>query len=662
MAWDGYFEYDNVEIINATRTAAYVRSLGLSWVHETGAAPDLPWLLGQNEYVSPSVDTAPWYDPDLADSVGFAGIIPLSVVGLEDSTREARGFDYTTDGGNPGRIRHGMKEIAFNVALIGDSDCAVEYGFRWLKRALLDHQCTPGLATACSGERLVYSRCFPEGGRGAEEAVLDGAHADTTVWDVTLEGSDDPSAQFFDGGNAPGFSTTATWSTDFERHLRNVTFPRGPVVTGKRQLKGCGGAVWLVSFTARAGDPFEYGERIPLLRDLGQGGDPYVPGFPSNSGYSEVYEWTGTPDASASEKVVNGDVVGRNMFVSPKLETGYANHFPVLGSASVPDGSFVRVTATGSIAAHANFGLRVAAAQSPTVIPGQTYTVSVNVRSAKKQAIAFSWLNASQVFISASVSPTKDASGSFTRISHTATAPAGAHYAQITFGNGEAIVNGDIIDIRNARFAPASEPDPIVYFDGDTPDVIIPPTAGATTYTAAPCSEPIYAPIYDPLYPALVTPPPPPNLIPGGFEPPTGIWSRAYAEIPASVVPQWDEVRPYIVLRSIGGDARMIRIRFFDASASPSANCAGAIGEFILSYVPQDWNLVIDAASQEIYVTDDSGTMSRPAESLAFGSVDADPVRWFGLSCGGKYLVTLDWKSDTSPDLEMDLDLIPRSA
>ena len=463
MAWNGYFKFGDEEIINLARTLAYARALNLGFVRQEDDNIYLGPLLGQT-YTDPGTDGAPWVDPDEPASAGFAGIIPVDISGIEDSSRQSEIFEFTRDGGNPGHLRHSTKQVVFSVALVGASEGAVEYGFRWLKRALLARNCTPGVSSgSCRGLDLTYAQVEPH----STNISVFGAVGEE--WDDILDGGDPFSS---DTGTADGGSPGAgqedlsdEWS-DFERHLRNVLVNKGPSITRKKPTT-CGGAVWLVTFTAVAGDPFEYGPLTPVLEGFGDGTSPYA----------------GT-------------------------------------------------------------------------------------------------------------------------------------------------LTGDY---------------------------------GTTTYEEQPCAVPVYTPIFDPLCPALTPPPPPPDIASGCFEIVTGEdWSREYAEIPADLIPLWDEVRPVLTFRTDADEARMVRVRFYDGTADPAVEC-DAVGEFVISYIPPFHTLIVDTVAQAVYAYSGDNVVRR-ADSLVYGDGNARPIKWFGLSCGESYTMTMDRLTADIDPVEIDLALAPRSA
>ena len=212
MSYDGWLEYNGVELVNLSRTAQLAGTLGLDsvWINPN----DVQWIqdeLGGVDY--DTVTTAPWYDPDYPASGEFAGIIPLGFPGLDDSTTEASTTEYITDGGRSGRQRNATLPIVASVSLVASTDRGAEYGKRWMDKLLRNR----GARTFCSGVDLRYFRY---------------ASAGTPV-----------------------------------AHRRDVRLTRGSSVTRKRSTD-CQ-VTWLATFTLTCDDPFEYGEEQPVLADLG---------------------------------------------------------------------------------------------------------------------------------------------------------------------------------------------------------------------------------------------------------------------------------------------------------------------------------------------------------------------------------------------------------
>lgn len=259
MAWNGLYVYDGTEIINAEATEAYLKN-------EPWFTP-LPELRTEQgtvyemrtgnvgTYTSPAVDAAPWIDPDEPISGEFFGVYPLDISGIDTSVRTSNPFETTGNGGTPGKIRHGIRTLVFQVALCAGSDEAAGYGMRWLRRALLGAAGSSDLTTnVATGLSLDYLDIKPEfdvdSGRSALERV------------ATLE-----------------------------RHLRKVTINSGPTEPVRRRLS-CGSAVWITTFTAVVGNPFEIGRTREILTNMPNSVD-YVgdatPGIASGpTTYAEV--------------------------------------------------------------------------------------------------------------------------------------------------------------------------------------------------------------------------------------------------------------------------------------------------------------------------------------------------------------------------------------
>jgi hypothetical protein len=212
MSYDGYVEYNGVELVNLSRTAQLAEALGIDVVW---ASPDsVQWIqddLGGTFYND--ITLAPWYDAGYPASSEFAGIVPLSINGLDDSTLESTPVEYITDGGHSGKPRNATLPLVWNVTIVASTDRGAEYGKRWLDRTLKDN----GLAVFCSGADLRYFRYASSG--------------------------------------APLV------------HRRDTRLTRGTSVTRKRRTD-CS-VTWIVTFTMTAADPFEYGEAVDQFTELG---------------------------------------------------------------------------------------------------------------------------------------------------------------------------------------------------------------------------------------------------------------------------------------------------------------------------------------------------------------------------------------------------------
>jgi hypothetical protein len=227
MAWSGFFSYGGTEIINASRVEAYAKHFAVSWFRPVYREPGLSWLLGDSTYTTPLQDDAPWTDPDNLDSYDFYGVYPLEVTGIEDSTVEATISESVIDGGYVGRARRKTRPVVFSAVLIGASECAVEYGFSWLRKALTGGPCFNQSYGSCGGVDLCYLACPPL---------------------ISEEGDDD----------------AVTCYARVGRSLHQVSTTVGVSVTKKLDMID-GGCVWTVSWTMTAANPAEFGVLHPLV-------------------------------------------------------------------------------------------------------------------------------------------------------------------------------------------------------------------------------------------------------------------------------------------------------------------------------------------------------------------------------------------------------------
>lgn len=109
------------------------------------------------------------------------------------------------------------------------------------------------------------------------------------AWYEGVQLSDEISDYHYEIGlmDPSGFNPV-TFSEAASVHLRNVTVNRGPLVTRKR-TRACD-SLWQVTWTAVAGDPYEYGLPAEILDGLGVEADPYVNPYSGTDGYTTFTE------------------------------------------------------------------------------------------------------------------------------------------------------------------------------------------------------------------------------------------------------------------------------------------------------------------------------------------------------------------------------------
>lgn len=215
MAYDGWLTFNEVELVNLSRTAQLAEALGIDVLWTDPAS--VQWIEDALSGVDYDlISAAPWYDAGHPASAEFAGIVPLSISGLDDSSQEAATVQYITNGGASGGSRNATQTIVANVAVIASTSRGADFGKRWLDRVLA------GQSTQfCAGSELRYFQ-YPQG----------------------------------EGESAPP-----------QAHRRDVNLTRGTSVTRKRATS-CA-AMWLVTYTWTADDPFEYGDERPQFTELG---------------------------------------------------------------------------------------------------------------------------------------------------------------------------------------------------------------------------------------------------------------------------------------------------------------------------------------------------------------------------------------------------------
>jgi hypothetical protein len=234
MSWEGWFEYDGVEIINVARTEAYARWDSAGWFRSTYNYPELGLILGQGSYKTPMLDSAPWYDENVPESQGFYGLYPLRVSGLDDSTRQSTVVEHLSHGGNPGRLRMATRQVVFSAVLLANTEAGAQFGLNWLKRVLEGGDCMndPG----CNGSELRFFSSIPG-------------------WD-------------------PAVGTDC--ADDYLRALHRVVVNSGPTVSNRTLMSDGTSMAWTVSFTAVAGLPAIYGPIEPIVGDMFGVSDPVL--------------------------------------------------------------------------------------------------------------------------------------------------------------------------------------------------------------------------------------------------------------------------------------------------------------------------------------------------------------------------------------------------
>ncbi|WP_327385079.1 hypothetical protein [Streptomyces sp. NBC_01207] len=227
-----YMALGGVEIANTTRLNQYLGPDGVGSPLTSFGACVCPTLtaevLGEEDmvYTTPAGDMAPWYDPDVPASEEFAGLMILSVDGM-DTNPVTRSYTTAISGGasiGPRRVQ--PRVITVTGILLGSTCCGVEYGLHWLGEALAG--CVSG---ECDGDCLTVFSCCP-----GEEGL-----------------------------------TPEEFNDRYRRTVRRVALVNGPTVVS-RQGTGCksgectlGADIITVEWTMVAGTPWLYTDAMPIM-------------------------------------------------------------------------------------------------------------------------------------------------------------------------------------------------------------------------------------------------------------------------------------------------------------------------------------------------------------------------------------------------------------
>jgi len=159
--FDGYLALGGTEIINSERLKAYVAHV-LPTLPLSSSCCDCDTLaefLGDAPYTSPLQDEPPWWSPFRTESSDFLGVLPLSLEGFDNSTREVGIVQTTGDGSVAGRPRLGSREMRATALLVATTEKGLDLGMSWLRDALAGSGCAEG---DCSGDDLCYLAACPE--------------------------------------------------------------------------------------------------------------------------------------------------------------------------------------------------------------------------------------------------------------------------------------------------------------------------------------------------------------------------------------------------------------------------------------------------------------------------------------------------------------------
>jgi len=155
--YDHWLTLGGVELVNSTRAAQYAGALGITVVRCAGCR-DITRALRDAPYTLPGDpdNPAPWYDPSLPESAGFAGLVGVEFEGLSRGTGGRQTVPLLGAGSAIGGLRRGAREVLVKALMLATTDAAMSYGTAWLASALRGSICQ----TSCVADELcVFAYC-----------------------------------------------------------------------------------------------------------------------------------------------------------------------------------------------------------------------------------------------------------------------------------------------------------------------------------------------------------------------------------------------------------------------------------------------------------------------------------------------------------------------
>jgi len=136
-------------------------------------------------------------------------------------------------------------------------------------------------------------------------------------------------------------------------------------------------------------------------------------------------------------------------------------------------------------------------------------------------------------------------------------------------------------------------------------------------------------------------------------------WRRKVMDLLSSDTHRWGRVAPKVTIETMGAPAKMVRLRFYNTAHHPDLSGCGYAGEFLVSYVPANSVMVLDAQMRTALVYQNQGAADPvPGGHLLYGS-DGRPFTWPTLGCKDNYKLAVDY-DPTNTGLTVRLDLAIR--
>lgn len=147
-------------------------------------------------------------------------------------------------------------------------------------------------------------------------------------------------------------------------------------------------------------------------------------------------------------------------------------------------------------------------------------------------------------------------------------------------------------------------------------------------------ADPYSTYVSDPFFTAIQKPPAPPVITPPNLVT-VSSWRRLSLDLPTSSTERWGRVVPIVRIATGATGAQQIRLRFYEEGM---AGC-DFDGEFLISYVPPNAVMTLDAIRRQATVTVNGVTV--PAGHLLFGS-NGTPFTWPSMRGQRSYVMRAD--------------------
>lgn len=228
--FDGWLSFAGTEVANVQRLQTYANAELPGLLKSCDCECEmLSEAIGDTPYTTPVNDMAPWVDPDNPATWGFYGVMPLTITGLQDSTKEYQITENIGNGSTIGRDRYAALEFRVTAMLAARDEEGLEAGYSWLK-AVADGGCQGPCGT---GMQFCYLSSCPTD-------LTDIGAPETTSLDVFRQVRDraeptDPGRHYTERFNPPLPCGEIRWTLRMEV---DATWEYGatPAITGLAEV------------------------------------------------------------------------------------------------------------------------------------------------------------------------------------------------------------------------------------------------------------------------------------------------------------------------------------------------------------------------------------------------------------------------------------------